>query len=145
MPDAKLFIFICRAQARRDVVALSETGEAEVARVRVRGEEVRRLTKVVEIVEVGRPAGSVQLNTPFVWDPATDTFYFKEDSKMFQKITRTFGVSREKLQAEFSQRTKLLLEMLKRNITGYKDVQDLIHRYAKNPVETLKTFGIATQ
>ncbi len=36
MPDHKLFIFICRAQARRDIAALSETGEAEIARVALR-------------------------------------------------------------------------------------------------------------
>jgi len=46
--------------------------------------ETRRLREVVEIVNVNRD-GTALINTPLVWDPANDTFYFKKQSKVFEK------------------------------------------------------------
>ncbi len=108
---------------------------------RVQGESVRRLKSVVEVLKVD-DKGNVDTNTPFVWDPASDTFFFKTESKVFDKIMRNYGISRAKLLYEFEMRTKLLMEMYRRGIFEYKAVQEVINAYYKTPEEVLKRFMI---
>mgnify|MGYP000467190475 CR=1 FL=1 len=76
----------------------------------VKKQETRRLSKVTEIVEV-ESSGVAKTNTPFVWDPATDKFFFKTDSKVFEKIMMRFGLSKEELLTEFRNRTRLIFEL----------------------------------
>ncbi len=112
-----------------------------MTQTRVKGEEVRRLKSIVEIIEIGS-RGNISTNAPFVWDPRTDTFFFKTESKLFDKLVVNYGLSREYLQSEFSKRTKLLMEMFRRGITGFKEVQDVINAYYKTPEDVLRRFNI---
>ena len=107
----------------------------------VNKQETRRLTSVVEIVDV-TPEGVARTNTPFTWDAATDRFYFKTESKVFEKIMRRYGLSREELASEFSLRTKLIYELYKRKIFDFDTVQSIVNNYYKNPNAILKEFGI---
>lgn len=109
---------------------------------KVGGVDVRRLREVDEIISVSGMEGVAKLNTPFIWDPRTDNFYFKTDSKIFDKIVAHKGISRKRLNDEFSVRTRLLLELYKRKIFEYKEVQEVITAYYKNPMQVLKRFGI---
>ncbi len=113
-----------------------------ITQAKVRGESVRRLKEVVEIIEVGDTPGSLRTNTPFVWDPASDSFFFKTESYMFEKLVKRYGLSRELLQREFALRSQLLMELYRQNITNYKEVQDIIHAYYKTPQVVLKRFNI---
>jgi type IV secretory pathway ATPase VirB11/archaellum biosynthesis ATPase len=103
--------------------------------------ETRRLREVVEIVNVNRD-GTALINTPLLWDPFTDVFYFKKLSKVFEKISARRGVPLEKLQGEFATRTKLLFEMYKRKIFEFEEVQRIINEYYKNPIDVLNRFNI---
>jgi hypothetical protein len=76
------------------------------------------------------------------WDPRTDTFYFKKQSRVFEKISARSGVSVEKLQREFAVRAKLLYELSKRKIWGFEDVQKVINDYYKNSMEVLARYNI---
>ena len=112
-----------------------------MTQARVQGEEVRRLKSVVEIINVS-DAGKATINTPFIWDPATDTFFFKTESKMFLKLAKNYGLSRENVLREFSVRTKLLMELYKRGIEDPKSVQNVINAYHKTPQDVLRRFNI---
>ena len=103
--------------------------------------ETRRLREVVEIVNVNRD-GTALINTPFKWDPNKDVFYYKKQSKVFEKISSRNGVSTEKLQKELMTRAKLLYELYKRKIFGFNEVQNIINEYYKNPVGVLNRYGI---
>lgn len=107
----------------------------------VNKQETRRLTKITEVVDV-TPEGIAQTNTPFVWDPANDKFYFKTDSKVFEKIMLRYGLTKDELLREFKLRTKLIFELYKRKIFDYDTVQKIINDYYKNPQLTLKTYGV---
>jgi flagellar protein FlaI len=107
----------------------------------VNKQETRRLTKITEVVDV-TPEGVAQTNTPFVWDPTNDKFYFKTDSKVFEKIMLRYGLTKAELLSEFKLRTKLIFELYKRKIFDYDTVQKIINDYYKNPQLTLKTYGI---
>lgn len=111
-----------------------------MAQVKVKGEPVRRLRSIVEIIKVGE--NTIQTNTPFLWDPQSDTFFFKTESVVFQKIARDVGMRMEDLQKEFTRRTRLLMELYKRNITDYRQVQDTLDTYYKTPEQVLRRFNI---
>ena len=107
----------------------------------VKGHETRRLREIVEIVKV-QPDGLAFTNTPFMWNPAEDNFYFKKDSKIFEKIQKKYGLSKEELQREFLVRSKLLYEIFRRKIIGFEEIQRIVQDYYKNPREVLARFNI---
>jgi flagellar protein FlaI len=103
--------------------------------------ETRKIREVSEIVNVSKD-GTALINTPLIWDPKTDMFYFKKQSKVFEKISQRSGITMEKLQKEFATRAKLLYELVKRKVFGYEDVQKVINDYYKNPVDVLNRYNI---
>jgi type IV secretory pathway ATPase VirB11/archaellum biosynthesis ATPase/intein/homing endonuclease len=107
----------------------------------VNKQETRRLSKITEVVDV-TAEGVAKTNTPFVWDPASDKFFFKTDSKVFEKIMMKYGLTKDELQREFRLRTKLIFEMFKRKVVDFDSVQKVINDYYKNPQAVLKAYGI---
>ncbi|MEM4267155.1 MAG: type II/IV secretion system ATPase subunit, partial [Candidatus Nanoarchaeia archaeon] len=109
---------------------------------KVRNRSVRRLKEVVEIIQVKEEVGHAITNTPFVRDPAKDVFYFKTDSRVFDKISRQQGISKQDLYKEFKNRSDFLMALYRNKIFDFKEVQDMITAYYKNPKEMLRKFGI---
>jgi len=107
----------------------------------VKGRETRRLREIVEVIKV-QEDGTALTNTPFTWNPADDQFYFKKDSKIFDKISEKAGVPREELNKEFGIRTKLIYALFQNKVFGYDEVQRVIGDYQKNPAGVLKKYGI---
>lgn len=107
----------------------------------INGKESRRLKEINEIIRVPE-TGVAVVNTPFVWNPATDTFLFKTNSKIFEKIIKRTGVSWDDLLAEFKVRTKLMMELYKRKIFGFKEVAEIIQEYYKTPETVMQRFGL---
>ena len=103
--------------------------------------ETRRIREVSEIVNVSKD-GTALINTPLTWDPKTDAFYFKKQSRVFEKIATRYGIPIDKLQQEFSIRAKLLYELSKRKVWGFEEVERIINDYYKNPVEILRRYNI---
>ncbi len=103
--------------------------------------ETRRLKKVVEIVNVDEE-GVAQTNTPFIWNASEDDFYFKSQSRIFEKIAQDYGMSMQELETEFKRRTLLIYRMYEQKIFGFKQVQELINEYYKKPEIVLQKFGI---
>ncbi len=104
-------------------------------------DETRRLREVVEIINVDRNGVAI-VNTPFIWNPKQDSFYFKKQSKVFEKISTRNGVSVENLQREFLLRTKLLYMLYKKRVFGFDEIGKIINDYYKNPEEVLAKYGI---
>ncbi|MEK6934830.1 MAG: type II/IV secretion system ATPase subunit [Nanoarchaeota archaeon] len=121
-----------------------------MANVKEGGREVRKVKNIIEIENIGEKLGDETVNEPFIWDPRTNRFYFKSrgksylamDSRIFDKIIRRFGVTRERLLDEFRKRTLLLMKMYDSKISGYKQVHDIITAYHKTPDLVLNKFGI---
>ena len=103
--------------------------------------QTRKLRSVVEIVKVN-PDGIALTNTPFIWNPADDKFYFKKDSKVFEKIMERYGLSKEEITKEFELRTRLLYEMYRRRVFDFQKVQKEINDYYKNQKKILERYGI---
>ncbi len=107
----------------------------------VNKQETRKLREIVEIINV-HPDGVAITNTPFVWNAADDTFYFKKKSKIFEKISRTSGLTLQEIELEFRRRVQLIYKSYKQKIFGFVEFQEIINEYYKKPIEVLKRFGI---
>ena len=107
----------------------------------VQKKETRRLREIVEIINVSKD-GTALINTPFVWNPSQDRFYFKKESKVFEKISVRYGISVEQLQEEFTKRSKLLFILYQRKIFGFDQISKVINDYYKNPEAVLKAYGV---
>ena len=115
------------------VVVMSQT--------RVKGKEVRKVSSIDEIIQV-RDDGTEVTNAVFKWDPRTDTVVFNSNSKVFENIASHYGMTKEQVMNEFNLRVKLLKELQKRGIIGFKEVQKIVHEYYKQPQEVLKRFKL---
>lgn len=107
----------------------------------VKKQETRKLKEIVEIINV-TPEGIALTNTPFVWNPAEDRFYFKKTSKIFEKIAKRYGLEMEELELEFRRRVRIMYELYQRKTFKFEDVQDVVRKYYKKPDEILKSLGI---
>ncbi len=107
----------------------------------IKKQETRRIREITEIVNVNRD-GTALVNTPFVWKPDEDRFYYKKQSKVFEKITLRKGIPIEKLQQELAIRSRLLYELYKQKIFSFDEVGKIINDYYKNPAEVLNKFNI---
>ncbi len=107
----------------------------------VNNEETRKLREIVEIVDV-KQDGTALTNTPFVWNSYNNKFYFKHQSKVFEKISHRFGIPMDKLIQEFNIRTKLLYKWYVKGIFDFKKVQELINQYYQEPRKVLTQFGL---
>jgi len=107
----------------------------------VNKQETRKLKEIVEIVSVDAD-GTALTNTPFVWDPQKDQFYFKKHSQVFQKISKRHGLTVEELDLEFRRRVQLIYKMYQKKIFRFEEVQEIVNRYYKKPLEVLKEFGV---
>ncbi len=113
-----------------------------MSQVKINNEPARRLTSIVEILNISEEKGKASTNTAFMWNPANDKFLFKVDLKVFDKICQEKGITKEQLINEFKIRVKLLIEMYKRNIIEITEVYNIINEYYKNPQGVLKRLNI---
>jgi len=107
----------------------------------VNKQETRKLREIVEIINV-TPDGVAMTNTPVVWNPADDQFYFKRNIKSFEKISKRSGLNIDDINLEFRRRTQLLYTLYKKNVFGFAEVQEIVTRYYKQPEKVLKEFGV---
>ena len=107
----------------------------------VKKQETRKLKEIVEIVNVNED-GVALTNTPFFWNPSDDSFYFKKNSKIFEKISKRSGLKLEDIELEFRRRSQIIHIIHQKKIFGFREFHDIINEYYKKPEETLRKFGI---
>ena len=107
----------------------------------VNKQETRKLKEIVEILNVD-PNGTATTNSPFVWNPKDNNFYFKQNSKIFEKIARRSGLKIETLEMEFRKRSHLMYRFFQKKVFDFKMIQNLINEYYKNPDKVLREFGV---
>jgi archaeal flagellar protein FlaI len=107
----------------------------------VKNKETRRLREIVEIINT-KSDGTAYVNTPFVWDPRQDIFYYKKESKVFEKISVRYGIPISALEKEFIKRSKLLYALYQKRIFNFDDMRRVVNDYYKNPERVLKKYGV---
>ncbi len=104
-------------------------------------QETRKLKEIVEIINV-TSEGVALTNTPFIWNPSDDSFYFKKNSKIFEKIAKRYGITLQELDTEFKTRVKLLYLLYQNKVFDNQQFQDIITQYYKKPQEILQKLGV---
>lgn len=107
----------------------------------VNGRETRKLTEINEIIDV-KSDGSSEKSTPFIWDPASDKFFYKSESVIFEKIGKKYGICLDMLKNDFNRRVKLIVELYNRQITDFSELQRIVNNFYKDPENIYKSFGI---
>ncbi|PIO08617.1 secretion system protein E [Candidatus Pacearchaeota archaeon CG10_big_fil_rev_8_21_14_0_10_34_12] len=107
----------------------------------VKKQETRKLKEIVEIINI-TPDGIALTNTPFLWNPSDDNFYFKKNSKIFEKISKRDGIKVETLEIEFRKRAQLIYTLYRKKFFGFKQFQEVVNEYYKKPEEVLKKYGV---
>lgn len=107
----------------------------------VKGRETRKLREVIEVVNV-KEGGAADTNTPFMWDPGQDKFYFKKGSKVFEKIEKRSGISQQELESEFNRRVKLLFTLFQKKVNSFEELKRLVNDYYANPKAVLDKYGV---
>ncbi len=115
---------------------------AIMSHVLINNKHTRRLKEAVEVVNIEKD-GTALINTPFSWNPAQDVFYYKKQSKVFEKISARFGISNTKLQEELIKRARLLYNLYQRKIFGFNEMRKIVNDYYRDPASVLKAYGVA--
>jgi len=103
--------------------------------------QTRKLKEIVEIVNISSD-GTALTNTPFMWNPQNNQFYFKKNTQIFKKIATRYGLKIEELDLEFRRRVQLIYKMFQKKTFRFEEVQEVINKYYKKPEQVLKEFGV---
>lgn len=107
----------------------------------INGRETRKLREIVEVINVTMD-GTAKTNTPFMWDPSGDKFFFKKDSRVFEKIQKKHGIPLEEIYRDFDRRTNLIYELYNQQFNDFEGLQKLINEFYKNPESVFVRFGV---
>ncbi|MCK4247458.1 MAG: type II/IV secretion system ATPase subunit, partial [Methanomicrobia archaeon] len=110
-------------------------------RAKIKDRLVRRITQIVEVIDLDPTTNEVITNTLYEWNPFEDTFRFSGRSYLLEKMSERIGVSPEDIEKEIKNRKKVLEWMRDNNIRFYKDVADVIASYYKDPQSVLRRIG----
>ena len=108
------------------------------AQVPVKGNRLRRVTTVTEILEIDPVTHDLLTNDVFRWEPASDRFAYMGRSFVLEKVGRLTGRTQEAFDAELFRKESYLQHMNKLNMTYFKDVSQAIAAYYVNPDEALR-------
>lgn len=103
------------------------------ARVRLRGKITRRITDIVEVVDLDPSTKEVITNTIYEWNPFEDNFRFTGRSYLLERLEKEKGMSMEEILKEIERRKQIINWMHSNQIRFYKDVAEIIAEYYKDP------------
>jgi flagellar protein FlaI len=105
--------------------------------VRVKDSQVRRITQIVELVGFEPETNELITNTVYEWDQRTDSFIYKGHSFILDGLMEMKNMTHEEMQREFQQRVDLIKYLVEKDITDYREINNLVVLYYKDPVATV--------
>jgi len=105
--------------------------------VRVKDSQVRRITQIVELVGFEPETNELITNTVYEWDQRTDSYIYKGHSFILDGLMEMKNMTHEEMQREFQQRVDLIKYLVEKDITDYKEINNLIVLYYKDAAATI--------
>lgn len=96
-------------------------------------ERVRRTKTLLEITGLDQRTGGVRINDLYTWDPAKDTFAYSGNSYVLDQIREERGWTKGQLRDALEERKDILEYMVEKNINDYKEISQIVQRYALDP------------
>lgn len=103
------------------------------SRVRLRGKITRRITDIVEVVDLDPSTKEVITNTVYEWNPFEDTFRFTGRSYLLERLEKEKGMSMEEILKEIERRKQIITWMHDNQVRFFKDVAEIIAEYYRDP------------
>ncbi len=104
---------------------------------RIKGEEVRRIQEVTELVMFEAESDELVTNTVFEWDRKTDSYNYKGHSFNFDTICEMQNLTQEEMNEEFNNRIEVIEYMDDKDMVDYREISKIVTAYYKEPEETL--------
>ena len=104
---------------------------------RYRGQYVRRVQDVFEIIGFNLKEKVPITNKIFEWDATKDKIKISNKSIILQKIVKKTGLKEKEILEEMKRRMLVLYWIQQRNMTNYKDVSRVLNLYYNYPEKVL--------
>ena len=105
----------------------------------VRGDNVRRITNVTEIIKLDPETNRLVTITPYHWmSEINDNFESTGGSGIIDHLKLQYGWNSKQFNQEFKNRKAVLKWMIKKNLRTYEDVGRIISEYAKDSKDVMK-------
>jgi len=105
---------------------------------RVKGKRVRRCKQIIEIIDIDPTTKEILTNEAFHWDPIEDKFIYTGKSYVLEGIRARWDMGKEQIIEELKRRAEILDWMREKGVRTFKDVAQVISKYAETPEEILK-------
>ncbi len=100
-----------------------------VVHAREKGKAARRIKEIIEIESVDKESGHPRTSKVFGWDPTSDAYEYSEDSWYLNKLAMRLGISVDNLKEEVEQRKNIIDWMLRKKVSSFRDVSNMINLY----------------
>jgi archaeal flagellar protein FlaI len=112
------------------------------SQARVKGQRVRRVKEVVELVGMDPATRELLTNTVFRWDAGTDTFDTLTRSYLLDQIAGDRNWPAGRMAQELARRTAILGVLIERGVTSVRELTDLVKAYARDPDAVAASLGV---
>jgi len=105
----------------------------------VKGDHVRRITNVTEIIKLDPETNRLVTLTPYNWiSEIDDNFHSTGGSRIIHHLKLQYGWNDKQFNQEFENRKAVLRWMIKKNLRNYEDVGRIISEYSKDSENFMK-------
>jgi len=104
---------------------------------KVKNKRARRVTKIIEIIDIDPGTKEILTNEVFNWDPINDKFEYSGKSYVLEKIRISQNMEKEQIQDELKQRAELLKWMNNNDVRDFKKVALMTAKYIDTPEKVL--------
>jgi flagellar protein FlaI len=109
--------------------------------IKEKDKNIRRIKEICEIQKIGMD-GQVSYKKLFEWDPQNDVIIRNGESYLFEKISKSSGVSIQFLEDELRKRAALLKALEQKKIFDFKQINKIINDYYQNPAKVTAEYNI---
>ena len=103
----------------------------------IKNKRVRRVTRIIEIIDIDPLTKEIITNEVFSWDPVTDTFRYSGRSYILEKIRSELGISKDEITKELNRRIKLVNWLIGKDQISFRECVQMIEEYRERPDELL--------
>ncbi|MEM7819708.1 MAG: type II/IV secretion system ATPase subunit [Candidatus Aenigmatarchaeota archaeon] len=100
---------------------------------REKGKSARRVKEIVEIESIDPNTGIPRITKTFVWLPREDSFEYKGNSWILNKISIEKGIPMNKIVSDIAKRKKLIEWLYENNITDMREIIKYLKLYHRRP------------
>jgi flagellar protein FlaI len=108
----------------------------------LQGKRIRRVLKVIEILDLDPETKSLNTLETFAWNPLNDGYNALRESRVLEEIRDKRGWSKRELESTLNRRKQVLQYLIDQNITDYNTVVNTIKEFNTNQEALMKKLNL---